>query len=471
MKQPQRTPALFGLFAASLIACSSGGTGTPPLGDKTLSLRAQANDYPLTVFVNAGNGNLIDSKTLATGSGEQTLTFTNLPSDATVSSAYETSYVRSGVTVPNRNITTLPIAAVNNLKFSSPTNGTNQTVAALYAKFTGKPNLTDFSYVSAFNVQTSFAFDGTNYYLNLKSDLSKFDLQKDGKFTPIFFAFNSKNEPIGYVAFPDKTVPASENSFDNPDFLVSPSDWKTDFKTLSINLENATNSEYILDIYGTRKDIEKYLYARTSRANTSATAITLSAKYPPSIFDEYKYYVSKFTAQDTQIGRPSQGSTIFKRGLSNLPESPTIPAFNAQTDFLPTPTNLVYAEASRPTLSWNLAAPSSVTFFGVSLYDQVDNLDQYWNFIFYPKTSTSLVIPELPANLSSFDPKGNGSLYRFNISISDYNSATSSPSGYRYAGASRNFADDVGPAALKTQNVRPELIELHSHLPKGVELR
>jgi hypothetical protein len=461
MKQSQRTPALFGLFAASLIACSGGSDTGGTSSGKTLSISAKANGVALTVFVSAKNGDVIDSKTASPGS-EQTFTFTNLPSDATMTSAFETSYLRydpttkQNISTPVRELTTYPISEANNFGFASPTLTNNRVT--LYAKFTGKPDLPDFTYVNVLGIQTSFAFDGTNYYLNLKPTVSRnYDLQKDGNYTPIFFAFNSKNEPVGYVAYPDKTLPASENSFNTPDFLVSPSDWKTDFKTLSVNFTNTRSAEgYNLDIYADRKEAGRFLY--TSTRTQGGDTATLSTKYPPGIFEKYEYYAGKNTSQDTQLGRPSQYSVVSRKGLSSLPESPTIPTLNAQTDFLAGPTNLKYAEANRPTVTWDYTPPSSVTGMYASIFDQVDEADQYWFFGLLSASSKSLIVPTLPANLSSFEPKGNGLKYRVRVAATEQTSGTNSQ-GYRYAGASRNFADDVGQASLRSQSRRPEYLE------------
>jgi hypothetical protein len=39
------------------------------------------------------------------------------------------------------------------------------------------------------------------------------------------------------------------------------------------------------------------------------------------------------------------------------------------------------------------------------------------------------------------------------VAVDDYDAISKSPGGYRYAGASRNFSNDIGTSSLRAQQV------------------
>ena len=467
MKQSQRTLVLSGLFALSLVACSggNGGGGTVPLpilGGQSLSIEVNVRSLPLTVFVNASNGNLLESKTVNANSGKQTLAFSNIPSNATLTRAFQgtrryyNSTTKQYVTIPYIDLFTLSSSEAVKYIFGTPSGIATQPLLSVYAKFTAKPALADFYYVNAlgYNVtDTGFAADGT---LGLKSSLYQNDLQTDNNFSEVFLAHNTQFETIGYITYLDKPVPATENSLAAPDFTATPADWKTDLSSLPItvnNLEPGTGINYEAWISGERKGVGHTLGYGQSTVDAAANAVTINAKYPPVFFDTYNYILRYFGRDSTQAGQPSTYHTTVKRGFVGLPVNPT---FNAKTDFLVSPSNLGYSETGRPTLTWKYTTPASVFEVYAGVYNQTDDADLNWSFDSLPKAASSLIVPALPPSLATWDPKGNARKYRFYVNASEYNPTTQSPGGNRYSGASRNFANDVGPASFATRSVREQ---------------
>jgi hypothetical protein len=466
MKQLQRTLVLSGLFALSLIACTGGNDGgtipLPILGGQTLSIEVNARSLPLTVFVNASNGNLLESKTANANTGRQTLVFSNVPSGATVTRTVQGTTQRYNattqqyVTIPYINLYTLPQSEAVKYIFGTPSGIVTQPLLSLYTKFTAMPSLAGFAYVDALGYlasSTNFAADGT---LSLKSPLYQFELQTDTNFSEVFLALNGSYETIGYATYLDKPVPVAENSFATPDFTVTPADWKTDLSSLPItinNLEPGTGLNYSAWIFGERKGIGHTLGYGQSTVDPVANAVTISAKYPPVFFDTYNYALSYFSRNSTQPGQPSTYHSSSKRGFVSLPANPT---FNAQTDFLTSPSNLKYSETGRPTLTWTYATPASVFEVYAGIYNQTNDADLDWSFDSFSRTTSSLTVPALPASLATWDPKGNARKYRFYVNASEYNPNTQSQGGSRYSGASRNFANDIGTASLESRSVREQ---------------
>jgi hypothetical protein len=466
MKQLQRTVVLSGLFALSLIACSGGNEGgtvpLPILGGQSLSIEVNARSLAMTVFVNASNGNLLESKTANANTGKQALVFNNIPSSATVTRAFQGTTQRYDattkkyVTIPYIDLYTLSSSEAVKYIFGTPTGIATQPLLSLYAKFTAKPTLTGFSslYALGYGVDTTgFAADGT---LGLKSPLYQFELQNDNNFSTAFLAFNTEGETIGYITYLDKPVPATENSLAAPDFTVTPADWKTDLTSVPItinNLEPGTGPNYDAWISGSRKGISHSMGYGLRTVDAATNSVTVNAKHPPEFFDTYNYTLRYFSNNSTQPGQPSKYHGSFKRGFVSLPANPT---FNAQTDFLASPSNLGYSETGRPTLTWTYTTPASVFEVYAGIYNQTNDADLNWSFDSFPKTASSLIVPALPANLATWDPKGNARKYRFYVNASEYNPNTQSPGGSRYSGASRNFANDVGPASLGTRSVRDQ---------------
>jgi hypothetical protein len=465
MKQLQRTVVLSGLFALSLIACSGGSDGPtvplPIVGGQTLSIQVNARSVAMTVFVNASNGNLLESKTANANTGKQTLVFNNIPSSATVTRAFETttqiynSTTKKYVTVPYISLYTLSPSEAVKYIFNTPTGVATPPLLSLYAKFTAKPTLTGFSslYALGYSVETAgFAADGT---LSLKSPLYQFELQNDNNFSTAFLAFNTDGETIGYVTYLDKPVPALENSLAAPDFTVAPADWKTDLTSVPItinNLEPGTGPNFDAWISGSRKGISHSMGYGQRTVDAATNSLTISPKHPPEFFDTYNYTLRYFAKNSALAGQPSTYHGTYKLGFVGLPANPT---FDAKTDFLASPSNLGYSETGRPTLTWTYTTPASVFEVYAGVYNQTNDADLDWSFDL-SRAASSLIVPALPANLSTWDPKGNARQYRFFVSANEYNPTTQSPNGYRYSGASRNFANSVGLASLGTRSEREQ---------------
>jgi hypothetical protein len=482
MKQSQRTPALFGLFAASLIACSGGGgTTTPTVTSSTLTFKigARANgNSAITVFISKADGSLIDSKIANPGTGNQVFTFSNVPNDATVTGAYQLTKLEYNYTtkkydpIPVTRLQTYPVTEAADKTFYP--SGNNEYVATIQASFTGKPTLTDFSsaegFYPYFSTRSTFATDGTNFFLNLYDNLYQDDLQTDGKFSPVFFAWNSTNTPIGYVVLKDQSLPSAPTDSGVLKYTIAPGDWKADLQTLKITINNLESDSgyYYTSITGTRLGVSQRLPDSSAVFDSAVKTYTFNPKYPPGIFNEYSYFTGYLARNDTQLGRPSRGCAMRKGGLSSLPTSVTL---NATTDFLETPTNLSYSETNRPTLAWNYTAPAGVKRLSAFIYDQVDSTNYNWYFASLPATATQLIVPTLPANISSFDPKGNGLKFRFGVTASEYDPITGSPGGYRFSDASRNFADDVGSASVRSQSKDFQHIEPRSDQPDPYVLK
>jgi hypothetical protein len=481
MKQSQRTPALFGLFAASLIACSGGGgTTTPAVTSSTLTLkigtRASGNSA-ITVFVSKADGSLIDSKIANPGAGNQVFTFSNVPNDATVTGAYQLTKLeynystKKYVSIPATYLQSYSATEAADKTFSPI--GNSDYLATIQASFTGKPSLTDFTSVEGFfpyfSGRYSFPIDGT---LNLFDGLYQADLQTDGKFSPVIFALNSTGTPIGYVALKDQSLPSTPSDSNLIKYTVAPTDWKTDLQTLNVTINNLESDSgyYYTGITGTRLGVSQRLSDSSAVFDTAVKTYTFNPKYPPGIFNEYSYFTGYLARNDTQLGRPSREYAMRKGGLSSLPTSVTL---NATTDFLEAPTNLSYSETNRPTLAWNYTASAGVKRLSAFIYDQVDGANYNWYFASLPATATQLIVPSLPANISSFDPKGNGLKFRFGVNASEYDPITGSPGGYRFSDASRNFADDVGPALVRSQSNHLPYLEPRSeqHDPDALELK
>lgn len=486
MKQSQRTPALFGFFAASLIACSGGGTPTTtPTSTSgstssglTLKIGALANgNSAITVFVSKADGSLIDSKVANPSTGNQVFTFSNVPNDATVTGAYQVTKLEYNYTtkkydpIPVTRLQTYPATEAADKTFSPI--GNYNYLATIQASFTGKPTLTDFSSVEGFfpyfSGRYSFSPDGT---LNLYDSLYQADLQTDGKFSPVIFAINSTGTPIGYTALKDQSLPSTPSDSNLIKYTVASTDWKTDLQTLNVTISNVETDYgyYYTSITGTRLGVSQQLSGSSAVFDAAAKTWTFNPKYPPGIFNRYGYFTGYLARNDTQLGRPSRGYALRKSSLSSLPASVPL---NANTDFLETPTNLDYSETNRPTLTWNYSTPASVKRISAFIYDQVDSASYDWYFTSLPTTATQLIVPALPANISSFDPKGNELKFRFGVTASEYDQITGSPGGYRFSDASRNFADDVGPASVRSQTKVFQQLEPRSdqHDPYALELK
>jgi hypothetical protein len=469
MKQTQRTVVLSGLFALSLIACSGGNDGTTPLpivGGQSLSIEVNARSLAMTVFVNASNGNLLESKTVNANAGRQTLVFNNVPSGATMTRAFQGTTQRYNATtkqyvsIPYISLGTYSLSEAVKYIFGTPSGVVTQPLLSLYAKFTARPTLTGFSSLYALGNgvnTTGFAADGT---LGLKSPLYQSELQDDTNFSTAFLAFNGDGETIGYITYLDKPVPAAENSLAAPDFTVTPADWKTDLTSVPItinNLEPGTGPNYEAWVSGSRKGIAHSMGYGQKTVDAAANSVTINAKHPPVFFDTYNYTLRYFAKASTQAGQPSKYHGSFKRGFLSLPANPT---FNAQTDFLTSPSNLGYSETGRPTLTWTYTTPASVFEVYAGIDNQTDDADLNWFFDSLPKTASSLTVPALPASLATWDPKGNARQYRFYVNASEYNPTTQSPGGNRYSGASRNFSNDIGTASLGARAVNARQREL-----------
>ncbi|MDI6424321.1 hypothetical protein FCL39_022940, partial [Enterobacter hormaechei] len=91
-----------------------------------------------------------------------------------------------------------------------------------------------FGYTANFGSATS---------VTLYDGLYQSDLQTDGKYSPVFYAYDSDEKPLAYASFLDQAVDPTNP---NATFTVSPGDWRTDLQTVRVtitNYEGSTNAD------------------------------------------------------------------------------------------------------------------------------------------------------------------------------------------------------------------------------------
>jgi hypothetical protein len=444
---------LVSVCVLGIVACNNdnGLSGGPPL-----NIEVRPRSVPLTISVSAADGGLIGSKTVAANSGQQILVFSNVPSNALVTQIYETTGSRYNssskqfVTVPAYTLNTFSTAeAVKYVWLSPNAPATPSTpLTTVYTKITGKPTLPNFGYILGSGFKVIYDGSPTDVF-DLPSPLYSTGLQTDQTFSKFWGAYAAQDDLIGYVAYLDQAVPATAGSAATPNFTIAPADWKTTLNNWALGVSNLGSAAeaYSMDLFAGRKGI--FRFVSSGQGTLDATGkLMLNAKYPPDLFDAFNYNLSWRKNMTSQAGQPYQYSVLFRRGFSSLPDGASV---NAGTDLLTMPSNLAYSESGRPKLSWTYSPQAAVTSFNIGIYNQTEDAAYDWYFDSLTQDTSSVTVPALPANLASWDPKGNARKYRFFVAVNDYDAASKSPGGYRYAGASRNFANDIGTSSLRAQ--------------------
>jgi hypothetical protein len=439
--------------ALGIVACNNDNGLS---GGQPLSIEVRPRSVPLTISVSSADGGLIGSKTVAANSGQQTLVFSNIPSNAFVTQIYETtgrrynSSSKQFVTVPAYTLNTFSAEeAVKYVWLSPNAPATPSTpLTTVYTKITGKPTMPNFSYILGSGYKVTYDGSPTDVF-DLPSALYSTDLQTDQIFSKFFGAYAAQNDLIGYVAYLDQAVPVTAGSAVTPNFTIAPADWKTTLNNWALEVSNLGSAAevYSVNLFAARKGI--FRFVSTGQGSLDAAGkLTLNAKYPPDLFDTFNYNLSRRKNMTSQAGQPYQYSVLFRQGVSSLPDGLSV---NAGTDLLTAPSNLAYSESGRPKLSWTYSPQAAVTGFNISISNQTEDAIYDWSFDSFAKDTSSVTVPALPANLATWDPKGNSRKYQFFVVVDDYDATSKSPGGYRYAGASRNFANDIGANAIRAQ--------------------
>jgi hypothetical protein len=447
---------LVSVCALGIVACNndSGLSGGQPL-----NIEVRPRSVPLTISVSAADGSFIGSKTVAANSPQQTLVFSSVPSNAFVTQIFETTGSRYNssskqfVTVPAYTLNTFSAAeAVKYVWLSPNAPATPSTpLTTVYTKITGKPTLPNFSYILGSGYKVIYDASPTEVF-DLPSALYSTGLQTDQTFSKFFGAYAAQDDLIGYVAYLDQAVPATAGTAATPNFTIAPADWKTTLNTWALGVSNLGSAAeaYSVDLFAGRKGI--FRFVSTGQGTLDAAGkLTLNAKYPsypPDLFDTFSFNLSWRKNMTSQAGQPYQYSVLFRRGFSSLPDGSSV---NAGTDLLSVPSNLAYSESGRPKLSWTYSPQAAVTSFNIGISNQTEDAVYDWSFDSFTKDTSSVTVPALPANLASWDPKGNARKYQFFVTVDDYDATSKSPGGYRYAGASRNFSNDIGTSSLRAR--------------------
>jgi hypothetical protein len=441
--------------ALGIVACNNDNGLS---GGQPLNIDVRPRSVPLTISVSAADGSFIDSKTVAANSPQQTLAFSNVPSNAFVTQIYETTGSRYNssskqfVSVPAYTLNTFSAEeAVKYVWLSPNAPATPSTpLTTVYTKITGKPTMPNFSYILGSGYKVTYDGSPTEVF-DLPSALYSTGLQTDQTFSKFFGAYAAQDDLIGYVSYLDQAVPVTAGSAAAPNFTIAPADWKTTLNNWALGVSNLGSAAeaYSVDLVGGRKGI--FRFVSTGRGTLDASGkLTLNAKYPSDLFDTFNYNLSWRKNMTSQAGQPYQYSILFRRGFSSLPDGLSV---NAGSDLLSVPSNLAYSESGRPKLSWTYSPQAAVTSFNIGISNQTEDAVYDWSFDSFTKDTSSVTVPALPTNLASWDPKGNARKYRFFVAVDDYDAISKSPGGYRYAGASRNFANDIGTSSLRAQQV------------------
>jgi Bacterial Ig-like domain (group 2) len=396
----------------------------------TMILRIDTQAYgdePVTIFISNPDGSLLQSKTVTSGAGAQKLEFPGIASDAFVTAAYKftsgetvwngTAYVVQSAT--HYRISSYPASVIR--QDASFVFGETPLLGSLSAQI-AKPALSDVTVLGGTTAHLccSYSF-GANTNVTLSDNLYQSELQSDGKYSPVLFAYDANSHVKAYVPFLDQTYdPGSPNKT----LSVAQTDWKTDVSTANFEITNvpaATNAyAFCTSVQGYRKGILiNSTWNPCDARNTNGATITVGPReYLPGIYDQLEYQTGWADGGTTKPGDPYSGTALTKRGSSL---ASTI-SLNAVNDFLPPIVNfaLTNTTSGRPTFTWTaLANAASLKNLNAQIYD-LDNLgtyDYFWHVYELPLTTSTFAFPELPAALSDFAPKeGNaGRKYRAGI--------------------------------------------------------
>lgn len=394
----------------------------------TLRIDTQAyGDEPVTIFISNPDGSLAQSKTVSPGSGAQKLEFPGIASDALVTAAYKftsgetvwngTAYVVQSAT--HYRISSYPASFIK--QDASFVFGETPLLGSLSAQI-AKPALTDVTVLGGTTAHLccSYSF-GANTNVTLSDNLYQNDLQSDGKYSPVLFAYDANSHVKAYASFLDQSY---DPSSPNKTLTVAESDWKTDVGSANFEISNVpvtTNAyAFCTTVQGYRKGILiNSTWNPCDARNTNGTTITVGPReYLPNIYDQLEYQTGWAVGGTTKAGDPYSGTSLTKR-------SPSLAAtisLNAVNDFLPLIDNfaLLNTTSGRPTFTWTaFANAASLKNLNAQIYD-LDNLgtyDYFWHVYELPLATGTFAFPELPAALADFAPKeGNaGRKYRAGI--------------------------------------------------------
>ncbi len=386
----------------------------------TLRIDTQAyGDEPVTVFISNPDGSLAQTKTVLPGSGAQKLEFPGIASDALVTAAYKftsgeavwngTAYVVQAVT--HYRISSYPAGFIK--QDASFVFGEAPLLGSLSAQI-AKPALSDVTVLGGTTAHLccSYSF-GANTNVTLSDNLYQSELQSDGKYSPVLFAYDANSHVKAYASFLDQSYDPTNP---NKTLSVAETDWKTDVSSANFEISNVpitTNAyAFCTTIQGYRKGILiNSTWNPCDARNINGTTITVGPReYLPGIYDQLEYQTGWAVGGTTKAGDPYSGTSVTKRG-SSLASTVSL---NAVNDFLPLIDNfaLTNTTSGRPTFTWTaLANASSLKNLNAQIYD-LDNLgtyDYFWHVYELPLATGTFAFPELPASLADFAPKeGNG---------------------------------------------------------------
>jgi Bacterial Ig-like domain (group 2) len=425
----------------------------------TMTLRINTRAYgeePITIFISNADGSLSQSKTVVSTEGFQRLEFPGVSSDAFVTAAYKYTSADTQVTgvlhgVTHYRLSTYPASAIKqNAGFYF---GSGAYFGNLTAQIT-KPNIASVTRAGGTNYHWCCTYNfGTGSSLTLNDGLYSEDLQTDGTYSPVLFAYDTNGHMKAYASFLDQTY--DPNNRDKT-FTVAATDWKTNLSTTNFVINNVAANAYAFcsSIQGYRKGI--LINPTTSpcdgRTTIGTTVTAGSREYVPSLYDQLEYTTGWAVCCGSNPGDPSS-YTYLSRRVSSIPATITL---NALTDFLPIINNFTITNTAtaRPTLQWDaISSASNAQNANIQIYDVEYQAayDYFWDVNELPNTTTTFNFPELPATLSDFAPKEGllGHKYRATVS---YSQQSLDATLRQYTGSRLNF--DLAAVTVAARNAK-----------------
>lgn len=411
-----------------------------------------------TVFLSKANGDLIESRSVsgAVPGLEQVLEFSNVPSDAMLTVAYQFKKTLASGTKDVLRLFTYPAKKVAGRNFEIGAPGE--------ALFLQRVNFHNASLSPGESVSASFPvlggvadFAGASS-VAITSSVPLAGLQTDGRYSLLAFLYDNPNaqDPIAYASKLDLSIPTSNNTA----LSVASSDWKSDLQNLELRvssypgyrLSNGTVAASYLGmrVVGERKGViyDTYNFAILASFSAATQGMSFNARYAPEFFDRYGYDVGFQTGDETQALQPAQGAFLRVMGQASLPTSLSL---DTQSDFpsVPSILGITGVGSARPSLSWSAAIPATAVQVVELRSRAPSSYDYRWEIEDIAPTATSFQLPALPGELAGFAPtEGSSEKYRAEIRIEE---GGRSPAGHKYAYASRNLA--ASDPALQGQSV------------------
>ena len=274
------------------------------------------------------------------------------------------------------------------------------------------------------------------------------DIQKDGKYSVLYIAYDATNTPIAYTFSKNRTMPNSQFDFIN----VLVADWQTNLTSTNIiSLNKPSNAYWCPDVRGYQGGINT---AILSQCTVIADIFTI--KFVPGL-EKYRVFAGMFAPE----ANPNLGSQ--RRNLQNIKNDfTTLPAtisFDYNTDFMPfitsnAPANITTA---RPTLSWNYSGTTSaLQRVFMSIYErnkasgnssvQLPGFDYFWSLDYLPTNTTSVSAPVLPTAIADYAPIEGTQKFRYFVQLTE----KAINGSFRISELERNFNDDTDARVAST---------------------